>query len=324
MENQTTKTYNSTKQLYGISFHPSPSFTNNPNNIHIAISSMETSINNQIEIITTENPEFAREQTSLSLLCSVQVKYPITKLEWSTSNPSLLAASSDILRVYSFTGSNSFNQELRETISFNHDAPLTSLSWNPVNPSIIGVSSSDTSSSIYDINSCKELVTLKTNYSECYDIAFMTDGEKFLTCGGDGNIRMFDMRKLNQSNIIYEKSKKESIMKISINQNNDNFFSFISLESHEINIIDKRNSKMIYKTLSYHKDNVNNCIWAPKSNCFALSVSDDKSAILWDVQSEALLSYTSDTEIENCAWGTVSENWVGITGDKSFKMLRVE
>ena len=320
MENQNTKTYFSSKPIYGIAFHPDQNATPYQNSINIAISSMETSQSNLIEIISITNPDTTSEETHFSLLCDQQVKYPITKLEWSLSHPSILAASSDILRLYSFANGN----QLNELVALEHTAPLTSLNWNPVNPSLIAVSSNDTTASVYDINLSKEIINIKGNNKECYDIAYSADGDSFFTCGGDGAIRMFDMRTNSKSTLIYESKNKECIMKLSVNQINDNFLSFTSLDSSEVNIIDRRNPNMIYKKMSYHKDNVNNCIWGPNTNCFVLSVGDDHCATLWDVQSEALLSFTADFEVENCAWGYVYDNWVGIAGEKCFMMLKVE
>jgi WD40 repeat protein len=115
-------------------------------------------------------------------------------------------------------------------------------------------------------------------------------------------------------------------MKIEINQLNNNFLSFITLNSNEINIIDLRNYGMIYKTLYYHKDSVNKSIWVPQSDYCLVSVGDDKNAVYWNIQNlngnENIMLYNSDFEIENCAF-CENNNYIGITGDKKVRILKV-
>ena len=75
---------------------------------------------------------------------------------------------------------------------------------------------------------------------------------------------------------------------------------------------------------------MNNAIWAPQSNSNLISVSDDKSALLWDVYcdseqpEEYFMRYEADFEIENVAWGEVTQNWIGIIDGNQAEILRIQ
>lgn len=315
------KNYISQYSLYGIAIQPKKRGEHSI----IALSSMETSNNNQIEIIsdTLTNNVFPRQSGSdFNLISSIQVKYPITRLEFSPANKNLLAASSDCLRLYSIEDLN-----IKEILSFPHNAPLSSLNFSKVNPDIIGITSVDTSVSLYNVKENKKINSFKGSNKECYDISFSPNEETFIVCGGDGNIRLFDLR-TNDSSIIFDTNSKEIIMKNSVNKLNDNFYSFLTLNGANGYVVDRRNYNTIYKKLSYHKSSINNCTWSPKSNCQLFSVSDDKNAVFWDIQfingQEARMYQEESFAIENCEWMDFdSEDWVGIVGEKTFRLLRV-
>jgi WD repeat-containing protein 68 len=92
----------------------------------------------------------------------------------------------------------------------DHTAPLTSLDWNTVNPSLIITSSIDTTCTIWDIPSLTAKTQLIAHDKEVYDVRFCAQStEVFVSCGQDGSVRMFDLRSLEHSTIIYEPTGKE-------------------------------------------------------------------------------------------------------------------
>jgi WD repeat-containing protein 68 len=112
-------------------------------------------------------------------------------------------------------------------------APLTSFDWNEVDPAIIGTSSIDTTCTIWNIETQQAKTQLIAHDKEVYDIAFTpgTDQvffrnflliwqhelmsrvfvEVFASAGADGSVRMFDLRSLEHSTIIYESPKVKGL-----------------------------------------------------------------------------------------------------------------
>ncbi len=91
-----------------------------------------------------------------------------------------------------------------------HTAPLTSLDWNTVSPSLIITSSIDTTCTIWDIPTLTAKTQLIAHDKEVFDVRFCANSvDVFVSCGADGSVRMFDLRSLEHSTIIYEPSVKD-------------------------------------------------------------------------------------------------------------------
>jgi hypothetical protein len=90
-----------------------------------------------------------------------------------------------------------------------HTAPLTSLDWNTMSPKLIITSSIDTTCTIWDIPSLTAKTQLIAHDKEVFDVRFCAGSvDVFVSCGADGSVRMFDLRSLEHSTIIYEPSDK--------------------------------------------------------------------------------------------------------------------
>lgn len=161
--------------------------------------------------------------------------YPVTRLLWeppssTKQSTDLLATSGDHLRLWSLpsetpsTPGNSITGRNREPAATkltplallsnsktpDHTAPLTSLDWNTVSPSLIITSSIDTTCTIWDIPSLTAKTQLIAHDKEVYDVRFCANSvDVFVSCGQDGSVRMFDLRSLEHSTIIYEPTGKE-------------------------------------------------------------------------------------------------------------------
>jgi WD repeat-containing protein 68 len=164
--------------------------------------------------------------------------YPVTRILWEPASSQkqstdLLATSGDHLRLWSlpsdphsqFPGSNSINRTsntrnqplqklsplalLSNSKSPEHTAPITSLDWNVVSPSLIITSSIDTTCTIWDIPTLTAKTQLIAHDKEVFDVRFCANSvDVFVSCGADGSVRMFDLRSLEHSTIIYEPSEK--------------------------------------------------------------------------------------------------------------------
>ena len=160
--------------------------------------------------------------------------YPVTRLLWEPpssqkQSTDLLATSGDHLRLWSLPsesaatpGSNITRRAgepgskltplalLSNSKTPDHTAPLTSLDWNTVSPSLIITSSIDSTCTIWDIPSLTAKTQLIAHDKEVYDVRFCANSvDVFVSCGQDGSVRMFDLRSLEHSTIIYEPTGKE-------------------------------------------------------------------------------------------------------------------
>lgn len=91
--------------------------------------------------------------------------------------------------------------------SLSPPAPLTSFSWNAPSPNLIVTSSIDTTCTIWDLPSRTALTQLIAHDREVYDVDWCPgSADVFASVGADGSVRVFDLRNLEHSTIIYETS----------------------------------------------------------------------------------------------------------------------
>jgi WD repeat-containing protein 68 len=164
--------------------------------------------------------------------------YPVTRILWEPpssqkQSTDLLATSGDHLRLWSLPQSaashvtsninRSASANLREPApqklqplallsnskTPEHTAPLTSLDWNTLSPKLIITSSIDTTCTIWDIPTLTAKTQLIAHDKEVFDVRFCAGSvDVFVSCGADGSVRMFDLRSLEHSTIIYEPADK--------------------------------------------------------------------------------------------------------------------
>ena len=178
----------------------------------------------------------ASQSLEFTKLAEATYTYPVTRILWEPpssqkQSTDLLATSGDHLRLWSLPAnatpitSNSINRSssvrdpapykltplalLSNSKSPEHTAPLTSLDWNTLSPSLIITSSIDTTCTIWDIPTLTAKTQLIAHDKEVYDVRFCAASvDVFVSCGADGSVRMFDLRSLEHSTIIYEPSEK--------------------------------------------------------------------------------------------------------------------
>lgn len=160
--------------------------------------------------------------------------YPVTRILWEPPSSQkqytdLLATSGDHLRLWSLpqgaqnTVSSSITNKrpqdapqkltplalLSNSKTPEHTAPLTSLDWNTISPKLIITSSIDTTCTIWDIPTLTAKTQLIAHDKEVFDVRFLAGSvDIFGSCGADGSVRMFDLRSLEHSTIIYEPAEK--------------------------------------------------------------------------------------------------------------------
>ena len=353
--NKYIKKYKSSdSRLYGITFQSCIE----SDIINFAVSSLNISKDNNISLLSFKQEDINEEEeenddnqnikeetsntnlnsinisenNSIKLKSQVKCEFPVSSILFSPheENKNLLISTSDILSVYSYE-----QEQLNLQVAFkkktkNYNGPLTSCDWSRANNAIIGVSSVDHTCSIWDLNKREQKYMIIAHDKEVYDISLGPDEFIFMSTGADGSVRLFDSRQANSSSIIFETRDESAMTRLKWNLVNPNFILTVIVDKNEIYILDQRKLNAPYGILKVHTNVVNNAIWAPQSNSNLISVSDDKSALLWDIYcdseklEEYIMKYEAENEIENVAWGEVTQNWIGIIDGNQAEILRIQ
>jgi DDB1- and CUL4-associated factor 7 len=192
-------------------------------------------------------------QSSLYKAGEFDHPYPCTKIIWSpdtnttttrnrTSISSsshqtrdLLATTGDYLRIWNIIddgmgrGTVKCVKEclLNNNKTSEYCAPLTSFDWNETDTNIIGTSSIDTTCTIWDIETQTARTQLIAHDREVFDLAFARGKDVFASVGADGSVRMFDLRSLEHSTIIFESPapKFDPLLRLEWNKQDPNYLA---------------------------------------------------------------------------------------------------
>jgi WD repeat-containing protein 68 len=341
-------TYNSDWVIYALGFS-----WRQHSDFRLAVGSLKEDLANEVKIIKLS------EDPNEDFVCSTTFEhnFPATKVAWlpdqSTSHPDLLATSSDHLRLWEVdeqTNKVTMKSELKEN-SQNFSAPITSFDWNKKDVSIVGTCSLDTTCTIWDIVKENIKAQLIAHDKEVFDIGFQ-DTNVFATVGADGSMRMFDLRSLEHSTILYETAQNgvegKPLLRLGWNNQDPNYIATFEPDSTKVVILDVRVPMVPVSELEGHTDFVDAFSWAPHSSCHICTAGDDKQALIWDLSVtpnttnqatagpkrdnfsntcdqfiDPILSYRADAEITSLQWSGVQPDWVAISFNKTLQMLRV-
>lgn len=203
----------------------------------------------------------------------------------------------------------------------DHTAPLTSLDWNTVSPSLIITSSIDTTCTIWDIPSLTAKTQLIAHDKEVYDVRFCANSvDVFVSCGQDGSVRMFDLRSLEHSTIIYEPTGKEGkmvridsalaptltpridntdrasptstqhatsspppLLRLATSPHDMHLLATFAQDSNVIRILDVRQPGQALLELRGHSGSINCLEWSPLRRGTLASGGDDCQVLVWDL-----------------------------------------
>lgn len=206
--------------------------------------------------------------------------------------------------------------------SVSPPAPLTSFSWNAPSPNLIVTSSIDTTCTIWDLPSRTALTQLIAHDREVYDVDWCPgSADVFASVGADGSVRVFDLRNLEHSTIIYETSMQAPpptdqrhssighgaftsssgmtvpLLRIAFNPWDANYLATFQLESNTVQILDVRAPGSPILELRGHSGVVNSVAWGPPSqsttrNCPSKGMictgGDDAQCLVYDLTSATL------------------------------------
>ncbi|KAG8310051.1 ddb1 and cul4 associated factor 7 [Homalodisca vitripennis] len=192
-------------------------------------------------------------------------------------------------------------------------APLTSFDWNEVDPNLIGTSSINTICIIWGLETSQivgrvNLVAghVKTQLiahdKEVYDIAFSRAGggrDMFASVGADGSVRMFDLRHLEHSTIIYEDPQHTPLLRLAWNKQDPNYLATVAMDACEVIILDVRVPCTPVARLNNHRACVNGIAWAPHSSCHICTAAAGPNGMMTSSgrKSDLLLSFPPNSSI---------------------------
>ena len=290
---------------------------------HVCLGSYKEDNRNKLQVIYSDDLRSWNEVASASVL------YPVSNIQWlpKALQPGKLATSSDSLRIWSFNPdvgglteqinlslckyAKQNNINLSDYNSRGTSAvdkllgelpPVTSFHWNPVDPNLLVSCSIDTTCTIWDLNSSDYVKTqLIAHDSEVYDVKFLAKMTNlFASCGGDGSVRIFDLRSLAHSTIIYEPPAtsaasdptihNDSLLRLEPSPFDPNVLATFVCNSNSIMVLDMRKPVSPVLTLSGHRAAVNQIKWHPTRRNVLLSCSDDCQIMYWDLSRELITS----------------------------------
>lgn len=236
----------------------------------------------------------------------------------------------------------------------NYRSPLTSFDWNEFDTRIIVTSSVDTTCAVWDVeigSVIDQTISDKISFQlknqilahdhEVYDVSFSRQGsgrDIFVTAGGDGSMRLFDLRMLTTSTVLYESNNSISdsanrigtaLVRVACNKQDANYVSTFSTNSKDLIIIDVRKPGQPVCILSSHSDSLNGISWAPHSAYHLCSASDDGQALIWalanmdEPQKDPLLAYKASGKINAINWSGSHPDWIAIGFENCLELLRV-
>lgn len=321
----------------------------------------KSSMTYRVHDTRTQIVELDIERNELVNIAEFDHPYPTTKTMWHPSQDQCkgtIATTGDYLRLWKLTDSSEkalettsatssstheeggekkdhhLNVELQCVLNnsknIEYCAPLTSMDWNCADPNIVGTSSIDTTCTIWDINKEKPTTQLIAHDKEVYDIGFQEGKHIFASVSADGSVRMFDLRNLAHSTIMYE-SDKQPLLRLRWNKKDTNYIAAMHMNDPKIVILDiRRPSKPVIVLPGHAGSCVNAISWAPHSSCHICTVGDDKQALIWDLTKgkdkeidDPILAYNAKAEINNLTWSFTHQDWVAIAYEQSIQTLRV-
>eukprot|EP00842_Homolaphlyctis_polyrhiza_P000038 jgi/Hompol1/1034/HPOL_004214-RA len=212
-------------------------------------------------------------------------------------------------------------------------APLTSLDWNEKDPRLCVTCSVDTTCTVWDLNTQQSKTQLIAHDKEVFDVAFSNSVDVFASVSADGSVRMFDLRALDHSTIIYETSagisppsgagthsavaaaSNPGLLRLAWNKQDSNYLATFQQESGSVLILDVRSPAVPATELHGHGASVSCIGWAPHSSEHICTAGDDAQAFVWDLSQShrqkvittPLLSFTAELPINNLSCGSAAD-----------------
>lgn len=277
-----------------------------------------------IQLSPHHDPSHTPEVPDFGMVAETAVDYPQTKLLWQppgNGQADLLAGVGDALRVWECEdtgepagemglGRSDLRLRAKLTTRSDYSPPITSFDWNQVDGRQIITSSIDTTCTVWDIEAQQAKTQLIAHDREVFDVSFVTGSQDvFVSAGADGSIRMFDLRSLEHSTILYEApaavasaaegslgdpsygvpsnarmaSFVPPLLRLSCNAVDPNYIATFALDSPRVTVIDVRNPGSTVVQLVGHQGPIHAVSWSPSSPTQLCSAGADSRVLVWDI-----------------------------------------
>ncbi|KAG4300551.1 hypothetical protein PCK1_003189, partial [Pneumocystis canis] len=156
---------------------------------------------NQIQVIKISSQE------GIQSIGSVGLDYPATQIQWKpgSSFRHLFAHTGDGLYLWNIQDHMISTLTILKQTSHLTAAPMTSLDWNPIHHDLVVTGSIDTTCVIWNIERQMAQAQLMAHDREVFDVTFLAQSANlFVSSGAEGSLRLFDLRSLEHSTILYE------------------------------------------------------------------------------------------------------------------------
>eukprot|EP00183_Erythrolobus_madagascarensis_P002424 CAMPEP_0185850498 /NCGR_PEP_ID=MMETSP1354-20130828/4611_1 /TAXON_ID=708628 /ORGANISM="Erythrolobus madagascarensis, Strain CCMP3276" /LENGTH=402 /DNA_ID=CAMNT_0028551185 /DNA_START=63 /DNA_END=1271 /DNA_ORIENTATION=- len=307
------------------------------------------------------------------VLTSLPHMFPPSKIGWIPDivgeHPDLLASSSDALRLWRFDDND--QGKLVCTLSPDstaagggiRNAPLTAFDWSEVDVSTVATCAIDTTCTVWDVGAQAVHAQIIAHDKEVYDVALAPrDASNFATVGADGSVRLFDLRALEHSTIVYESTTP--LLRLKWNRFHPNVLAALALGGDAVLMLDLRMPGSALAMLETSRqgqtgtpdDMLNALAWAPHSDAHVIAGGERGLAYVWDVSDvantkdapragaatgfpstttrggalgrrrgavEPALVYDARRPVDNLAWSPTDPNWVSVVGSEELQLVRV-
>ncbi|CAD5230484.1 unnamed protein product [Bursaphelenchus xylophilus] len=298
--------------------------------------------------------EYDEEIGELVTTCNVYIGTPSCELHFipdpDHTKPDLIASATKELRIYSYHPDKKevvLEAKMLSNRTATYMGPLTSVDWNEVNPALIATSSIDSTCTVWDVEAQKAIVEVPPKFNEpsdrlkysmrtqmiahdrpVHDIEFCKHNgglHNFATCSADGSARLFDLRDMKTSQIIFEDGSGLPVNHIAFNKIEPTQFAVVQQASSEVIVGDHRMPTRILQRFTKHGSPINSVDWAPHTSIHLCTGSSDRQALIWQVhhENEPILAYPGGGEITKIRWSGAYSNWIAIAFNNKIELLRV-
>lgn len=162
---------------------------------------------------------------------------------------------------------------------------------------------------------------------EVFDVAFSPkSADTFVSVGADGSLRLFDIRSLDHSTIIYETPDASALLKVHWNPNDPNYLSTFSVNSSSVIVMDIRMPSIPAAELVDHINPILTSHWSPNSSSH-LMTGDAEKLRLWNLQSSTSapiwelpvehITGAPGSQLHQLVWPTSSPDWIAVSTPNS-------
>lgn len=205
-------------------------------------------------------------------------------------------------------------------------APITSFDWSHVNSAMVVTSSIDTTCTIWDLNTQSVTTQLIAHDKEVFDVSFIPNGttNQFVSVSADGSARLFDVRSLNNSTIIYESEPNVPLLRVAPSPMDSNLVCAIGQDLNKVALLDLRATRNPVSILEGHQAPVNCIKWIPDSRNLLTTGGDDCQILTWNVQEGSIVGCYNDSSQVNNVLSSPDGQWLGSISGKSVQAISTQ